>query len=325
MLFIGTGVDVRKVVHRAIGIVACLIGIGLIWYGAKLTVPDVLTNADYHELSARVRTPAEPPSDDGPVVVDENVETDWRAVLAEMPQAVGWLTVGNTIIDYPVVQGTDNEYFLNYDAYGRESSSCAFLDYRANPDGIADVIYCHTHALRMGFHDLGQADEQWSFDEIGTVLWSTPGKGTTAYRPVCALHVFPDYQDIQRFEFDEDSAVYSDAVKRILSNHAARGEWNMTTIKGIAMLSDKMELVEPAAGGHEHVNYWWSLTADEDAAAHAEAQRASWRLWMHSLLGQASARSADAEAIIDSGTRTMTLGCCSWPLDDHRTLLVCVA
>ena len=316
----------RKVVHRVIGVIACLIGIGLIWYGAKLTVPDVLTNADYHDLSSRVRKPAEEPSDDsGDLVFDENVETDWAAVLAEMPQAVGWLTVGNTIIDYPVVQGSDNEYFLKYDAYGRESESCAFLDYRADPNGIADAIYCHTHPLRMGFHDLGEVDEQWSFDEIGMVLWSTPEKGTTVYKPVCALHVYPDFQDIQKFEFEEDTEAYNAAVKRILSEHAARGEWNVTTIKGIAMLSDRMEPVEPAAGGHEHINYWWALTDEEDKIAHSEAQESAWRMWMHSILSQSSARAADAEAIIDSGTRTMTLGCCSWPWDDHRTLLVCVA
>ena len=33
------------------------------------------------------------------------------------PETVGWVTVPNTNIDYPVVQSTDNQYYLSHNIY----------------------------------------------------------------------------------------------------------------------------------------------------------------------------------------------------------------
>lgn len=317
--------EVSKIVRRVVAVVCCLIGVALVIVGIRMTVPDVMTNADYQDLSKRTRSVEDENPADDVIMVDDTVETDWDTVAEEVPYSVGWLTVGNTIIDYPVVQGWDNDYFLYHDAYGRDSYSSVYLDYRADPDGMTDVIYSHTNMMRMGFYDIAETDEQWAFDGIGTVLWSTPKSGTVAYKPVCALHVYPDYQDIQTFEFEESQAAYESEVRSILARHVSRGEWNTTTIKGVSMLSDRMEPVTPASGGHEHLNYWWSLTEAEDAEAHSVARSEAWKTWMMRILSQSTARASDAEAVIGAGSRTMTLACCSWPFDDHRTLLVCVA
>lgn len=49
--------------------------------------------------------------------------------LAENPDVCAWLTIDNTGIDYPVVQGTDDFEYLSKDALGNDSSSGSiFLD-----------------------------------------------------------------------------------------------------------------------------------------------------------------------------------------------------
>ena len=54
----------------------------------------------------------------------------------EVPRdAVGWITFADTPIDYPVMQGKDNEEFLNKDPFGNFAlSGSVFLDFRNDPD-----------------------------------------------------------------------------------------------------------------------------------------------------------------------------------------------
>jgi sortase B len=57
-----------------------------------------------------------------------------------------WLYQEDTVIDYPVVQGTDNSTYLHHDLHGNYSvSGTLFVDYRDEPDfkGFNTVIYGH--------------------------------------------------------------------------------------------------------------------------------------------------------------------------------------
>ena len=324
-------VNVRKR-RKVFGIISLLIGISLVAVGVRMILPDLLTNRDYRELSDKVKVPADDDDDnDKPSGEDTNDESgddglvvDWDVLSEELPNSVGWVKVNNTVIDYPVLQGDDNEYYLYHDAFGRESYSSAFLDYRADPDGIAKIVYGHTHAIEAGFHDLGQADEQWSFDEIGDVHWSTKALGDRVYKPAFALHVLPEFQDIQRFDFSDDLAVYESKIRHMLDEHEARGEWNTTVIGSFDILGVNCIAVEPAATARDGVKYWWRITPEEEAKAHKEASLDSFRTWLRSLYSQSTASSSDADSLIDSSTEMFTLACCSWPWDDHRTLLVCL-
>ncbi len=47
------------------------------------------------------------------------------------PDCVGWITVPDTKIDYPVAQTTNNDYYLKHDIYRKSTQAGAiFLDYR---------------------------------------------------------------------------------------------------------------------------------------------------------------------------------------------------
>lgn len=59
---------------------------------------------------------------------------------------VGWIVIDDTIIDYPIVKSTNNEYYLNHDFQNNDSAlGSIYLDYR-NDGFIYDnqaVIYGH--------------------------------------------------------------------------------------------------------------------------------------------------------------------------------------
>lgn len=78
----------------------------------------------------------------------ENV--DWQALYNTMHginnDYQGWIYISNTKISYPIVQGTDNDYYLNHTFYNEEVfSACLFIDYRIE-DGIEGrnvIVYGH--------------------------------------------------------------------------------------------------------------------------------------------------------------------------------------
>ncbi|MDR1643293.1 MAG: class B sortase [Clostridiales bacterium] len=72
-------------------------------------------------------------------------------------EIVGYVRIQGTRIDFPVVQGSDNEYYLSRDFSNRESvTGAAFMDFRCNLDplGLNTVIYGHNMRDGSIFHDL---------------------------------------------------------------------------------------------------------------------------------------------------------------------------
>lgn len=71
---------------------------------------------------------------------------DYDKLLALNEDAVGWIAIEDTNIHYPIVQGTDNDYYLHHTvdkAYN--FSGTVFVDYRY-PDGLDShysIIYGH--------------------------------------------------------------------------------------------------------------------------------------------------------------------------------------
>ena len=70
---------------------------------------------------------------------------------------VGWLTVNNTKIDYPVVQSTDNDYYLYRDYYkNKNRHGWIYMDYRNNIEDLSDntIIFGHNLANQKMFGTL---------------------------------------------------------------------------------------------------------------------------------------------------------------------------
>ena len=60
---------------------------------------------------------------------------DFDAVNELLPGIIGWIRLEGTVLDYPIMQTTDNDYFLTHLSDGtRHRSGSIFIDYRANPD-----------------------------------------------------------------------------------------------------------------------------------------------------------------------------------------------
>ena len=107
-------------------------------------------------------------------------QVDFDALAEINPDIVGWIYIEGTDINYPVVQGTDNDYYLEHLFDGSYNpSGCIFLDYRCSAD-FSDrhsIIYGHHMNSKAMFGKLMGYKDQTFYDEHSVALLVTP----TAY------------------------------------------------------------------------------------------------------------------------------------------------
>lgn len=82
---------------------------------------------------------------------EETFTVDWAGLRAANPNVVAWLSVPGTGISYPVVQGSDNSYYLNHTFNGQYNYlGAVFLDAAANPDFQDDNSIIYGHSVDIG-------------------------------------------------------------------------------------------------------------------------------------------------------------------------------
>ena len=96
------------------------------------------------ELFKTIKPDIEEPSEDPGE--DDGEDDPFSVLRSYTSDAVGWITINGTVIDYPVVQGSDNTFYLDH---GIDKQylyvGCPFLDYRCKSDftGFNSIIFAH--------------------------------------------------------------------------------------------------------------------------------------------------------------------------------------
>lgn len=104
-------------------------------------------------------------------------EIDFEALQVINPDIVAWLYIEDTGINYPVVQGADNTFYLKHLFDGSyNSSGCLFLDSRNTRDftDIHSIIYGHHMKNGKMFAVLDGYKSQKFYDAHPEALLLTP-------------------------------------------------------------------------------------------------------------------------------------------------------
>lgn len=134
---------------------------------------------------------------------------DFEALSAMNPDTVGWIRIPDTKIDYPIVQGSDNQAYLYKSFQGEEADAgCIFLDFESRSDlrGYNNVLYGHNMKNGTMFADLVQYKDERYFREHPYFKIYTP-KETICLRAVACYYIEDDsrarttvFQDQEAFE-----------------------------------------------------------------------------------------------------------------------------
>lgn len=131
---------------------------------------------------------------------------------------IGWLTVNNTRIDYPVVQAKDNDYYLRRDYYqNKNRHGWIFMDYRNNPDELNEntIIYGHNLANQTMFGTLRYSLNSYWYKKSANqiITFNTPNENMKFQ--IFSIYTIPttnDYLDIT-FPTTDAYQAYIDLVK----------------------------------------------------------------------------------------------------------------
>ena len=130
---------------------------------------------------------------------------DFDALMELFPEVVGWIKLDDTPIDYPIVQFSDNDFFLTRlpDGTAHRNGSI-FLDYRNKDDFSDKSILIYGHETRAGdmFGTLKHYRSQEFYDSNPVIDIYTPEKD---YKLILfAGHLAHSIRDHPPLEFESD-------------------------------------------------------------------------------------------------------------------------
>ena len=167
------------------------------------------------QASALLQTDGEAPSEEKQEEQANGV--DFTSLERINPDVVGWLAAEGTEIDYPVVRGKDNKFYLHHLFTGeRNKLGSIFMDYRNHSD-FSDkntIIYGHNMKDGSMFSSLTKYKDQRYYDNFPTMLLYTP-VGDFTIELFAGIVVDGNYESV-RFDFkdDHDFQNYIDSLKK---------------------------------------------------------------------------------------------------------------
>ncbi len=105
----------------------------------------------YTALASETKTQTESVVEEETGITYQYDKANFTALAEINPEVAGWLSLEGTVINYPVVQGTDNEYYLEH-LFTRETNhtGCIFVDYRNSKDFSDRNTAMYAHHMRNG-------------------------------------------------------------------------------------------------------------------------------------------------------------------------------
>lgn len=228
----------------AIALVICLAVAGWSGYMGISELLERKSGTDYYaELAASVHAgaaeptaaPTETPAPELSALVEPTLDFD--ALRVEFPDLVGWIRIDDTSIDYPVVQGIDNDFYLTHlPNKEKNSSGSIMMDVACDPAFESAVTILHGHHMRSGamFGDLDLYLEDGYFEAHPVIHLSTPGMN-------CDVEIFcVTIVDGRSYGYEtsfEDEQAFAAFLEELTRDNAIDAEYEIEFGDRLLMLS----------------------------------------------------------------------------------------
>ena len=150
---------------------------------------------------------------------------------------VGWIRLDDSTVDYPFVQGTDNEYYLRHLFDGTyNNSGCVFMDVNNNRDFSDKNTILYAHNMKNGtmFAAIEKYKDASYYDGHKVIHIYTEAATYDVY-PVAGI-VTDGQDDYVRTSFNDDNDFMS-YVNRFVSSSTFTSEQSIEATDRMIMLS----------------------------------------------------------------------------------------
>ena len=167
---------------------------------------------------------------------DRKSRIDFESLKEINSDVVGWLTLDDTVIDYPVVKGEDNDYYLHHLYTGEWNSlGTLFVDYR-NDDLFNDqisVIYGHSMLNGSMFFILERYKKQSFYEDHKEFTFETPDQ-TYILEPIAGKVMDAKIPFLQ-LNFNEEEE-YEDYIKEFIQTSTFKSDSSFSKKDKVVMM-----------------------------------------------------------------------------------------
>ena len=140
---------------------------------------------------------------------DGKSEIDFNKLKELNSDVVGWIKVNNTNVDYPVVKGRDNSFYLNHSLdKSYNAAGWPFVDYQTKLDGTDEniVIYGHNRQDGPMFGSLEDIlKPEWYNNEENLYITYTTEEGEELYQVFSIYNIKRElYYTTNNFTSDDE-------------------------------------------------------------------------------------------------------------------------
>lgn len=180
--------------------------------------------------------------------IDYNyIKVDLSSAISRNSDVVGWINIPELNIDYPVVQSTNNEYYLSHDLDKNGSSQgWVFADYRCKVSSSTPNLVLYGHNLMSGgmFTPLNNL-----FDMKKDVYVRFQTKTET-----CIYKVISVYETTPSAKYIRQDFESSDDIEKFFSNLLSLNQWGYIKNEGNTLsANDKILTLSTCRGSNGRV------------------------------------------------------------------------
>ena len=134
---------------------------------------------------------------------------------------VGWITIENTVIDYPVMQRrAEKDYYLYRDFYGEDNiHGCIYVREQCDVFTPSDNVVIYGHRMKDGsmFRQLLEYEDRSFYEEHSTITFNTLYE-THTYQIIAVFKTTMDYKGFAFHHFDDaqDEAQFDEYVVKCM-------------------------------------------------------------------------------------------------------------
>lgn len=152
------------------------------------------------------------------------ISVDFNSLINKNNDTVAWVKLNGTNINYPVVQTTDNNYYLHH-AFDNSYNEAGwvYMDYRNNPEDFNQntIIYGHGMNNNTIFGSLRYVVDSWWYENPDNHILKISTNYENTLWQVFSVYTIPEESYYLQTDFDDD-----EKFTEFLGNLSSRSFYN---------------------------------------------------------------------------------------------------